>query len=463
MDLIYTGFENGEFFAVSNIDTFIENAYAFIYVPGESMSAWDADADASCQHAINQTDFCFGEWRIDVRTGSPVSLAEVHANPYDCRSRPWYRGAATNGTGFSDIYVDFNGGGLCTTAAQPLLDASGHLRGVAGIDFFLDSLSDMLTERVGESHLDLTLAIVEAESGNLIAASAGQEFVTQVGADGSFAQVKAVDCADARTAEVASFFETHNYTVSQLLIEDHRFLLAVMFTDEFESLSWVLMVSQATDCDYGYYEDHENMCCSLCQFPLSSEEGTGTCDVCVEGYYWSSDPVERCKVCPVGTVCEGIRRDLLLRPGYWRTETSSVDIRACPMGDTACAGGFNSSCATGYVGHLCNACDRDYFVDFKSHACVACANWHRRELSFATSIIMFVTVLCCIAALVYIKSPRAAKSGSMRRLKYRLSAYYDVLETKGTIIVFTLQVIYQCVSRATAVRHHVSLTAMLSS
>jgi signal transduction histidine kinase/serine phosphatase RsbU (regulator of sigma subunit) len=72
---------------------------------------------------------------------------------YDPRIRPWYVAAVEAGKPvWSEIYPDFDTKELAVTAAQPLYDKSGRLRGVLGSDFYFSQVNEFLRSlKIGHS------------------------------------------------------------------------------------------------------------------------------------------------------------------------------------------------------------------------------------------------------------------------------------------------------------------------
>jgi hypothetical protein len=78
------------------------------------------------------------------------------------------------------------------------------------------------------------------------------------------------------------------------------------------------------------------------------------CIMCSDGFFTLEDNQSQCKECPENAVCtEGY--NILLDSGYWRENTSSIDIFEC-YNKNACIGGNMSICAPGYEGKLCHSC-----------------------------------------------------------------------------------------------------------
>ncbi len=84
--------------------------------------------------------------RIQVYTqddqGRVGAILQTGSNPYDPRSRPWYKEAvARGGLIWSQAYPDFETGRLVITASQPAYNQAGRLVGVSGVDRFLEDIN----------------------------------------------------------------------------------------------------------------------------------------------------------------------------------------------------------------------------------------------------------------------------------------------------------------------------------
>lgn len=86
---------------------------------------------------------------------------------YDPRQSAWYKAAINaGGPTYSPVYQDFESGNLVVSAAEPVIDESGNLRGVLVVDVLLSDLSTRL--RGIASDTGGYAYIVEAESGALV-------------------------------------------------------------------------------------------------------------------------------------------------------------------------------------------------------------------------------------------------------------------------------------------------------
>eukprot|EP00698_Gefionella_okellyi_P002166 TRINITY_DN119_c0_g1_i2.p1 TRINITY_DN119_c0_g1~~TRINITY_DN119_c0_g1_i2.p1 ORF type:complete len:1348 (-),score=270.44 TRINITY_DN119_c0_g1_i2:1737-5780(-) len=70
---------------------------------------------------------------------------------------------------------------------------------------------------------------------------------------------------------------------------------------------------------------------------------------------------ETCRPCPMGAECPGGNRIWAL-PGWWSPGEFSGLVYACNAPVERCAGGRFSSCAVGYTGTFCSACDASYYA-----------------------------------------------------------------------------------------------------
>lgn len=130
--------------------------------------------------------------------------------------------------------------------------------------------------------------------------------------------------------------------------------------------------------------------CVACSEKTSSIAGSSTCELCNAGYYEDTtidDTNENCIECGTeGFTCDSVDMKLTtlkIDPSYFRISELSyepAEIRPCPMGATACAGGRNFSdngnsyCNEGYYGPLCNVCVKNYFYDAALNSCEKCEN-----------------------------------------------------------------------------------------
>ena len=112
-----------------------------------------------------------------------------------------------------------------------------------------------------------------------------------------------------------------------------------------------------------------------------------------------------CKPCPLGSKCKesGSTLALLpLRPGYWRTNDDSSDLRRCPDASspdtTACANTNGALCkpfTTGPYCRVCNVTDGSRYFDSGQSACVECGDTAATSLAALVGITLAVLLLLC--------------------------------------------------------------------
>ena len=106
----------------------------------------------------------------DLTAGSLV----VRAGKFDPRAREWYKAAVeAEGPVFSPVYKHFIMNDLTVSAATPVYDGAGELRGVLGTPMLLKGIGSFLETAVKK--YDGYAVIIEKESGYLIANSTGAD------------------------------------------------------------------------------------------------------------------------------------------------------------------------------------------------------------------------------------------------------------------------------------------------
>ncbi|WP_298917617.1 cache domain-containing protein [uncultured Roseobacter sp.] len=124
------------------------------------------------------------------------SIVEQRNDPsdtYDPRSRPWYQTASDQqGSIWTDPYIFFTSQTPGITAASPVFDTLGNLRGVVGVDIEIDAISEFLSRlNVGKSGS----ALILNRNGDVIA-HPNQELIRTRNADGTFRFVNISEIGD---------------------------------------------------------------------------------------------------------------------------------------------------------------------------------------------------------------------------------------------------------------------------
>ena len=112
------------------------------FSPGEAAAFQRLDAARQLLPAVELALFGLAD-------GSYVkSPASTVAKGYDARTRPWYKDAVTATTDFSitNPYISSSTQTLVTTVSARVHDKQGRVIGVAGVDFILSELTDILKE-----------------------------------------------------------------------------------------------------------------------------------------------------------------------------------------------------------------------------------------------------------------------------------------------------------------------------
>ena len=126
--------------------------------------------------------------------------------------------------------------------------------------------------------------------------------------------------------------------------------------------------------------------------------------------------------------------DLKLASGFWRPAIDSVDIRVCPLGETACSGGQNLSlCKPNYGGALCAVCADGFF--YNGEECDVCES--PNFVGFAP-LIAALCVTFCVATGSYIFIKRnfdqISRAGSVAlKFKVLISTYQIVATFSWTL------------------------------
>ena len=106
----------------------------------------------------------------DLSADNPLKGGEV----FDPRTRSWYKAAVEAGSSvFTPVYLDYEANELMVSAARPIYDNSGTLRGVLVADILLSDLGTHLREVVGSK--DGYAFVIEKDAGLLIANSLGMD------------------------------------------------------------------------------------------------------------------------------------------------------------------------------------------------------------------------------------------------------------------------------------------------
>jgi two-component system, cell cycle sensor histidine kinase and response regulator CckA len=131
---IYVGFPNGDFLYVNRSDRYSPDGYRTKII----------------RHANGQR-----ETRLVWRDAAFTSVDEEPdpLDQYDPRKRPWYiKASRTKAIAWTDPYIFFTSRKPGITVAGPLLDPSGRIKAIVGVDIEIDHLSTFMGQlRIGKS------------------------------------------------------------------------------------------------------------------------------------------------------------------------------------------------------------------------------------------------------------------------------------------------------------------------
>lgn len=128
-----------------------------------------------------------------------VTRRQDPADTYDPRTRPWFKSAEAEFTSiWTDPYIFFTSQTPGITAASPVINASGELRGVIGVDIDIEAISGFLSRlNIGENGS----ALILNKNGDVIA-HPDQNLIRTKNEDGTFrfAHISEIDDEVARAA-----------------------------------------------------------------------------------------------------------------------------------------------------------------------------------------------------------------------------------------------------------------------
>lgn len=170
IDALYVGFENAKLIMYLRMTAYPKRPLSFGYSRDENYTCYQ-----------NNTPFtgCYVQWdnATDPVTGA-YEGGPTEATSFDCRVRPWYQDSKASteviggavGAIWSDPYLLIQTGTLGLAAARQLVTKDGDFVGVAGIDFELSTVEDLLQDTTAASGGTLTVFVVDS-AGKMISSS----------------------------------------------------------------------------------------------------------------------------------------------------------------------------------------------------------------------------------------------------------------------------------------------------
>ncbi len=195
--------------------------------------------------------------------------------------------------------------------------------------------------------------------------------------------------------------------------------------------------------------------CIPCMLGEVQPPGSGQCHWCSPATFsieageqrfvteWNEDdspdpelPWAMCEKCSIGAVCRGGYR-LKAKNGYWRSSNLSTTFTPCFM-PTACQGAArdfdakipeltiekNESCAEGYTGRLCHACDNNWGRD-SFDGCAVCPP---KVANFVLTVFGVLTVILILSGFIVYSIQSSADESSTSSMMFKtLAAYGQVV------------------------------------
>lgn len=150
-----------------------ENIYSFSYGT-ENGEYYGARRNEKSEIEIMRSDSeTNGEsWYYSINNDLTAGQLVANFGKFDSRTRDWYTAAKEKrGSTFSNVYEHFVMKDLAITAAYPIYDNEGDLKGVLGTHFTLSKINTYLSEILKDNRA--TAYIIEKSSGQILANSLG--------------------------------------------------------------------------------------------------------------------------------------------------------------------------------------------------------------------------------------------------------------------------------------------------
>jgi PAS domain S-box-containing protein len=180
--------------------------------------------------------------------GDRTTLQSAGTQPYDARSRPWYKAAvARRADTWSEIYLDFDTGLPTITASTPVVDRNGDLLGVCATDFILPAeMSTFLSRlRVGQSGKTFIIK----RSGLLVATSTREPLIKDTGDQVQY--LLATESSDPLIRGTAAFLQQRFQTFEainqpqqlEFSLDGQPQLVEVLPFNDGRGINWLIVVA----------------------------------------------------------------------------------------------------------------------------------------------------------------------------------------------------------------------------
>lgn len=218
-----------------------ENIYSFSYGT-ENGEYYGARRNEKGKIEIMRSDAetnyesCYYSLKDDLTAGKFVE----NFGKFDARTRDWYTAAKEKrGPTFSNVYEHFVMKDLAITAAYPIYDNKGVLKGVLGTHFTLSKINTYLSEILKNSKA--TAYIIEKSSGQIVANSLGKPNFTTL-ANGQIKGIKIEEIDNRYIKEAYSDYKNSSKDHFIVNIYNDKFHIRVSEYKK-EGLDWLIITS----------------------------------------------------------------------------------------------------------------------------------------------------------------------------------------------------------------------------
>ena len=348
---LWVGFEDGAFLGFYDKGSFEEiprNLFAISYM-SSSMH------DCSSQYNISAP--CREYFTADNETGT-MTLSFKGAQ-YDPRTRAWYFKTAGRTTAFrirhpgnwtspnddvetpeaqwTSMYVDKSLGEPAFAFCVPLLDLTSSLAAIAATKVdqrtgligvvctglliedisrsiaasFTDASDKMVFVR---DHENLLVASSARDRGSYYNASVAKRIETARSPDAliSWAARQLMNSTGDNSwpedgTNIVRWVQESRFSSNEVIggtaikQGDAYFISTQAYNGIGSGIDWDIIVVQRVDCPVGYEVDTEKLVCIECVSPAMSDGGASSCNLCVQGYYFSKSR-GKCRQCPRNAV-----------------------------------------------------------------------------------------------------------------------------------------------------------------
>jgi diguanylate cyclase (GGDEF)-like protein/PAS domain S-box-containing protein len=195
-------------------------------------------------------------WYYAVNDDLTAGNRVVEAGKFDPRTRAWYKIAEERGVpAMSPVYKHFIMNDLTISAAHPIYDSHGTLKGVLGTHTLLSDLGSYISEAV-QPYNGFAL-IIEKETGSFIANSMGLANFT-MSTDGLLIRNNIQDVQVEAIRELYAQYQTQGSMHSIVDDGNERFNTRIREL-EIEGISWVIISAIPTSSLLGNIENSINM------------------------------------------------------------------------------------------------------------------------------------------------------------------------------------------------------------